>query len=197
MINQNVYLGFEEEARKLKAIVEKTIVEKLADLPLSLNMKLQYGCFLSGSAISSLYHGEEPKDYDLWCKNSRDVEEFKKLIVESYLKHVAEYTSNYTADGEPVTVVDGEKQKSYLITANAITFKNKVQLITLDDYMSCRNGFDFIHCMPYYDIEKKTLHISPRQMESIKTKTLYLNSLPNAKKPTEYRLQKFKNRGWS
>jgi hypothetical protein len=196
MINQDVYLGFEEEARKLKVIVETTINNKLKELPLSLTLMMTSDCILSGSSISCMYHGQGIKDYDLWCKKPQDIDHIRNRIIQDYLNHVEEYTEKYKENvPENFTLNDPETGKKYLVTANAITLKNKIQLITLSNYESERKSFDFIHCMPYYDISNKKLHISPRQMDSIIKKKLVRNE--GGKEPLQWRIDKFKNRGWS
>jgi hypothetical protein len=81
-----------------------------------------------------------------------------------------------------------------LITAHATTFDNDIQVITMAT-SEFRDTFDFIHCMPWYDIKTGKLHISPAQYEAIKNKKLVLN--PKAKKkPTARRVEKYVERGW-
>lgn len=186
-------IEFEEEARKLKELVRTTIERKLGEFPLSLNLMLYDDCIFSGSGIASIYHGEEAKDYDLWCKTRILLDADKQRIIESYMNYVGEYSDKYD-DGKSTTIVDGEKEKKYLITANAITFTNKVQLITITSYNSARTGFDFIHCMPYYDMQHKKLYISPNQLDAIKNRKLVINGNLRAQ---DWRIQKFLNRGWS
>jgi hypothetical protein len=143
-----------------------------------------------------MYHGEAIKDYDLWCRNSLDIGHVKTRIIQDYLNYVEEYTEKYKENApEHFALNDPASGKKYLVTTNAITLKNKVQLITLSNYENERKDFDFIHCMPYYDISNKKLYISPRQLDAIKNKKLVRNE--GGKEPVRWRIEKFKNRGWS
>jgi hypothetical protein len=86
------------------------------------------------------------------------------------------------------------KVRGKVVTANAVTFKNGLQVIT-HTCKAHREAFDFIHCMPYFDMKTQQLFISRRQYDAIKNKKLIKNAeFPHAK---GHRTEKFLERGWS
>jgi len=87
------------------------------------------------------------------------------------------------------------KKTHKVITQNAITLKNKMQFITLAKYEDARIGFDFIHCMPYYDLSSEKFFISEQQMDVIAKKKLVKN--PKGREPVQWRIDKFLARGWT
>ena len=182
--------SFEDKAKALKDKVESVFRLAMECLPIPLRSTLMKNCILSGSCISSIYHGEEPKDFDLWCRDASMIPILKEEIPQKYNDSIMEYNQSY----EELKSNSNFTAKK-LITDNAITLKGKVQLITLGTYTEQRKMFDFTHCMPYYDCDAKTLYISPRQMQLIGMKKLEQN--PGGRAPVDWRIQKFKMRGWS
>jgi hypothetical protein len=69
-----------------------------------------------------------------------------------------------------------------------------VQFIYLGTADVCRSKFDFVHCMPWYDLNTQKLHISEAQFNSIKTKTLVYNLAGESIK--EQRVKKYVDKGW-
>ena len=67
--------------------------------------------------------------------------------------------------------------------------------ITLAKYGVARIGFDFIHCMPYFDLSSEKFFISEQQMDAIARKKLIQNK--TGKTPAGWRIEKFKSRGWT
>jgi hypothetical protein len=116
------------------------------------------------------------------------VEAIRQNIIELYSADILDISENYGG----VTV---NSKPDLCVTANAITFKNKFQLITLKDYYSARKTFDFVHCMPYFDFMEDKFVISERQFSIIQQKRLVSNNPGNIIPP--YRVEKFKNRGWT
>jgi hypothetical protein len=147
-------------------------------------------CILSGSCISSIYHGEEPKDYDFWFKPKpfSKAEFIRQNIIEKYSADILDISENYAGQG-----AKGAPQPC--VTANAITFKNKFQLITLADYYSARKDFDLVHCMPYFDFADDKFFISEQQFRIIQQKKLVPQNPGNI--IADFRVNKFKNRGWT
>jgi len=182
--------SFEAKAKALKEKVESVFRSAMHDLPIPLRSTLVKNCILSGSCISSIYHGEEPKDFDLWCRAELMIPILKEEIPQKYNDYIMDYNQSY----EELKSNSNFTAKK-LITDNAITMKGKVQLITLGTYDEQRKLFDFTHCMPYYDCDAKTLYISRRQIELISQKKLEQN--PGGRAPVDWRIQKFKMRGWS
>jgi hypothetical protein len=155
---------------------------KLRELPQGLQYYINLHCVLSGGAIASLYHGEKPKDYDLWSKSSSAI-----VTVISHLDTLQDFVTEDI--GEHYSAMAGAKY----VSPNAITLKNSLQFITLGDYKEQRERFDFVHCKPYYDIQTGLLFISEAQWSAIKNKKLIVNP---GRTPSNSRINKFGLRGW-
>ena len=149
-------------------------------------------CILTGGAISSMYHGKKPNDWDLLFIFKNDLIQFQHMftpqkyqnINSKFLDLVNDVDNNYLS-----TMVEGK-----CITVNAVTFKNGIQAIFKTAV--ARKQFDFVHCMPYYDITKNVLYISPHQLWCIKNKRLQKNpDYPFEISPK--RIEKYANRGWN
>jgi hypothetical protein len=177
-------------ATKLKQDVRDKVVKQFSGINGVLSLLLMNDCILSGSSISSIYHGEEPKDYDFWLKPTPflKVEAIRQNIIEKYSADILDISENYAGQG-------AKGAPALCVTANAITFKNKFQLITLADYYSTRKDFDLVHCMPYFDFAEDKFVISERQFSIIQQKRLVPQN-PGKIIPV-YRTEKFKNRGWT
>jgi hypothetical protein len=165
----------------VKRALVATIESKLHELPKIMAHAIEFGAILSGGISASLFHDQEPNDLDIYFVNDECRAIFEKQL-EIRLDVVTDVQNNYIEN----VVVPGK-----LITANAITLKNDIQII---DKRFARSDFDFIHCMPYYDIMLKKYYISPKQYHSIMDKKLIPN--PHVK-PKQKRIDKFIERGWT
>ncbi len=177
-------------AAKLKEDIRRKVTENARGIHDVLRLLLMNDCILSGSCISSIYHGEEPKDYDFWFKPKpfSKAEFIRQNIIEKYSADILDISENYAGQG-----AKGAPQPC--VTANAITFKNKFQLITLADYYSARKDFDLVHCMPYFDFADDKFFISEQQFRIIQQKKLVPQNPGNI--IADFRVNKFKNRGWT
>ncbi len=177
-------------ATKLKQDVRDKVAKQFSGINDVLRLLLMNDCILSGSCISSIYHGEEPKDYDFWFKPTPflKAEFIRQNIIEKYSADILDISENYAGQG-------AKGAPALCVTANAITFKNKFQLITLADYYSARKDFDLVHCMPYFDFAEDKFVISERQFSIIQQKRLVSQNPENIIAP--FRIEKFKNRGWT
>ena len=141
--------------------------------------------FISGGCIASLLQGDEPKDWDFY---------FKDETTMNTVKNICEKNPLFVMDiSEKYREVIGRNGK--LITENAVTLTNNVQFI-LKHYgtpQEVRNTFDFVHCMPYYDVETDQLFISKMQYDACVSKTLCIN---NRNSVTPARIHKFEERGY-
>lgn len=174
------------EIESVKGIVQKKLRELLSDLPAD-NYPFFKECILTGGCFASLFHDEEVHDWDVYLRDSVTISRFESFVMSDTptLYEVADVTSGYMT----IINVDGK-----LVTANAITFKNGLQVIIKTDKKN-REDFDFIHCMPYFDMKTQQLFISRRQYECIKRKQLVKNPAHN--RPLgEHRVNKFISRGW-
>lgn len=143
--------------------------------------------FVSGGVTASLLHGEKPNDIDMYFLDEETMKVITNLIKKNhwnYIKSVSEsYREYFGTEGK-------------LITENAITLEDDVQLITKTygrpEYV--RKTFDFVHCTPYYSLADDKLYISRQQYDSIMNQQLITNS---PIMPTPHRIEKFKKRGYS
>lgn len=179
--------NWEIEAISLKHKIKTQLNVAFDKFPDVLRLLIQKDCILSGSSISSIYHNEPVKDYDFWMKPGpfSAADAIRKNITEGYSDAILCISDKYSH----------ENNSTPCVTANAITFKNKFQLITLGDYHSERKNFDFLHCTPYYDLDTDKFYISERQFDAIKRKKLIRHS--ETREIKQYRIEKFKERGFT
>lgn len=181
----------------LKNRVQATIQSRIDGLdghpPLQMATK---NCILTGGAIVSMFHHETPNDFDLLFNFVSDLDKVKfdiangteRIINRDLVKNV---NSNYfrTQTGSTTRLKNNK-----LITDWAVTLYNDVQLILKP--ITYRHGFDFIHVMPYYDIMRNKLFMSPEQFDCIANKEIKIN--PNHCQPiSEKRVLKYTDRGWT
>jgi hypothetical protein len=171
----------------IRDVVKSKFRELLSDLPVDTYPYFK-DSILTGGCFASLFNGGIVNDWDVYLKDVDTADRFETFVMSDTptLNVVKDLTPGYMAE---------VKVGSKMITANAITFKNKLQVIT----RTCkahRETFDFIHCMPYFDMATQQLFISRRQYDAIKNKKIIQN--PNHKEqPTLHRLDKFLDRGWT
>jgi len=141
---------------------------------------------VTGGMSASLFHNQKPNDWDIYLTRQEEIDAFNECIKNSVS------ATNLVEDTNPKygveTLMNGK-----LVTAQATTFKNGLQVITMASAIA-RETFDYVHCMPYYDIQTDIYTISRRQYDSIMTKTLVHN--PRSTQPATYRRDKFIKRGW-
>ena len=175
-----------QEIESVKDTVQKKLRELLSDLPTDTYPFFKES-ILTGGCFASLFLDEEVHDWDVYLRDSVTISRFESFVMSDTptLNEVADVTSGYMT----ITNVDGK-----LVTANAITFKNGLQVVT----QSCkkhRETFDFVHTMPYFDMATQQLFISRHQYDAIKNKKLIKN--PKFPQFNKSREDKFLNRGWS
>lgn len=144
--------------------------------------------YVTGGCIGSLLRAEEPNDYDIYFVTDSYCQRVARLFKEdpSYMHMVAEFDIKY----RELKGLDGR-----MITENATTLKNKLQIITMHTGFpeAIRKTFDFIHCMPYYVPCQDKLYISREQYDLNMDKRLKVN---NKETFTAERTKKFVDRGW-
>ena len=175
------------EIETVKNVVQKKLRELLSDIPVETYPYFKE-CILTGGCFASLFLDEEVHDWDVYLRDSVTISRFESFVMSDTptLNEVADVTSGYMI----ITNVDGK-----LVTANAITFKNGLQVIIKTD-KTHRETFDFLHCMPYFDMATQQLFISRRQYDAIKDKKLVKNPR-HALALNEQRVEKFISRGWN
>lgn len=149
-------------------------------------------CIITGGCIASLYHDEPVNDIDLYAKTVKSINEIQSFILADCQDLIASY-DKYDIDPNGNKVVTVKDAK--MVTSNAVTLTNDIQFIHLGEAEDCRNKFDFIHCMPWYDIRTQKLYISESQFNAIKNKELLRN--PKGEELTDKRIQKYTKRGWT
>jgi hypothetical protein len=178
-----------EIARILR--VKDAIRYKLHDFTLTIN-KLGPGFttdfFVSGGCTASMLQGETPKDFDVYFRTKKRCEDVIKLYqMDSYKNEVAVYDEKYRdVDNHP---------KGLLITENAMTLKNGIQVIIkhYGEPADVRTTFDFKHCLPYYDSKNDKMYISREQYDCCENKILVANE---GRMPSAGRIDKFMKRGY-
>lgn len=180
---------FRIEATLLKKRVREKLKEALEHLPERISSFAQNKCVLSGGCFASLLTGHLVNDWDLWCLDDADIPEMLRLL-DSYTKE--------EADEVPVEnpaymnqFVDGK-----IVTANAVTLKNRVQFIKLTNFATAKKSFDFEHCRVSYIPATDTLYMSKMQFDSIINKKLIPTGDTKLVAGSR-RMEKFYGRGWS
>jgi hypothetical protein len=176
-----------KEIESVKDIAQKKLRELLSDLPTDTYPYFKES-ILTGGCFASLLRGEEVHDWDVYLKDVDITDRFESFVMSDSptLNEVAGVTAGYMTE---------VKIQGKLITPNAITFKNGLQVITLT-CKAHRETFDFIHCMPYFDMRTQQLFISRQQYDAIKNKKLIKNP-KHANHLSTKRIDKFMERGWN
>ena len=145
-------------------------------------------CIITGGCIASLYHNEPVNDIDVYAITPRSLKDIKDHILasdSSIIKNFKNYELN--------TVDDTKK----MVTDNAVTLTNDVQFIYMGTAGECRTKFDFIHCMPWFEISSQRLYISKSQFDAIHNKQLVLNPSFEREAIKDRRIKKYQERGWN
>lgn len=175
-----------KEIESVKGIAQSKLRELLSDLPVETYPYFKES-ILTGGCFASLLLHEEVHDWDVYLKDFITSQALERFVMSDTptLNEVAGVTPGYMTE---------VKVQGKLVTPNAITFKNGLQVITMTG-KEHRETFDFVHCMPYFDMATQQLFISRQQYDAIKTKTLIKN--PNhLKNLNPQRVDKFMERGW-
>ena len=165
-----------EDVMKIN-VIKRLMREKMKHfdelLPRFITEYLKEG-IIAGGAFASMWHHEEPNDWDFYFNDSSAMLKFQSLMNDTIPSSV------------PI---------NYDMNPGAVTFECGLQIITKWT-ANHRVYFDFIHCLPYYDYNKDELYISPQQLDSIKRKELIKNPILKST-PTVTRVEKFLDRGWT
>lgn len=154
--------------------------------------------YLSGGCIGSLLRGEHPNDFDFYFPKDPFFPT-ARMWIENNRKIVASIEEAYRMKGgntDRFEGMDKDYRNGPAITECAITLKNKYQLI-IKHYGSpdeVRKTFDYVHCLPYYDIVEDKLYISKEQYDLNMKKRCVIN---NKTSVVGWREDKFRKLGWS
>lgn len=152
---------------------------------------IRKNCVVTGGVVASILNREKVNDIDLYCSKP-DFTAFC-MAVQGLFVAKGSLFQHFVKDIDPKYMTseeDGAEGK--MITANAITLWNGMQIIRLAPIQESRDSFDFLHCRPWYDWNN--LYISPQQYHSIISKRLVVN---NPKNVARHRVDKFRQRGWN
>jgi hypothetical protein len=171
--------------------VKEILKVKLNDFNLTigkLHNNFTRSYFVTGGCIGSLLRNELPKDYDIYFFNKFKADAVINLYTndKSYMDQVA------VAEDEYREVKIGQM----VITENATTLKNGLQLITKNygEPQDIRKTFDLVHCLPYYDPRDDKLYISREQYDLNMNKKLKTNGQNFVEK---WRIAKYIERGFT
>lgn len=146
-------------------------------------------CVISGGMISSIFHDEPVNDIDLYATSAKGMTTIKDHIINAG-KNIKQI-ENYQLDSDGNKVSNGVQ--SPLVTLNAVTLTNDVQFIYMDTWENSKKKFDFVHCLPHYDLATQKLYISESQFRAIQNKQLIPTGYVEIK---EKRQEKYTKRGW-
>ena len=184
-----------EFKNSFREFVKSEIVSNLnvtATTLISTEANLENGIVVAGGCFASWYHGESANDIDIFLLESVDT-----TIIQNYFLHLnkdldgnritthdADYFSKFSTKQEKITCT--WKDSKTAIQVIATTFKTKKELL---------DHFDFVHCCMNY--HNGQLHVSPRVLDAIKTKTLIQNCAEdNFSVLKSRREDKYKKRGY-
>ena len=153
--------------------------------------------FVTGGCIGSLLRGEPVNDWDFFCHNDATVaigDIFSSppkhgFVDMSNLIEATTKTYNTSYGPETKTTLNKNSYGVKLKTGqNLVTYKfGKPEEVVA--------GFDFINCMPWYDLRNNKLHITKQQYDLCRSKTLMVN--PKFLGPVAtYRFDKYLKAGW-
>lgn len=207
--------------------IETKMNSWIKTLPISLQEKTQRSYIVTGGAIASMLLNEQPKDYDVYFDDVSVCKDLSNHYMKLYAnKHQDKNIRNIDVIGTSNSVkinfmqdtpfqsknsmkmfrnISESKElvrseSSYeplIITSNAITLANDIQIITrfVGDPSFIHSNFDFLHAMNYFS-KKDGLKLTNVSLDCVRSKELkYVNSIfPIA---AIIRVKKFIKRGWN
>jgi len=145
---------------------------------------------VAGGCFASLFHNEDPRDYDFFLlKSAANSEIIEQLKIDLEKNSTTDYGTSYRIGD--VTYLKNDK-----ITDTIMLDRSKVQLINTqyNTREELVKHFDFKHCCVSYDFSTDKLYITRETYEAIMNKKL----IPNdpKKPPAHWRYDKFFAKGW-
>ena len=175
------------EIEAVKIAIKTRLRALMSELPSPYTQMFKNG-ILTGGAIASLFHGEEPNDWDIYLETQLLSNQFLDRVMKG-LDGIADVISDINPNYNVTTLLNGK-----VVTERAVTFRNKLQVIVMTDRTS-RDTFDFLHCMPYFEFGSGNFYISRAQYDAIKESKLVQNP-KFTDQPDVRRLQKLIGQGW-
>ena len=171
-----------------KAKLQEVFLNKMSVMPIDIR-SMTKSFFISGGCIGSFLRNEPSNDIDIWCTDD-NVIQLIKASAKKNIDYVKDTNKKYIS-----CEVEGK-----LITGNAITFANDLQIITMASGTPKEivAHFDYLHCTPWYMVHKNALHITSAQYDACMNKKLVVNNAKMAKRTKEaFRYQKLKEQGFT
>ena len=109
---------FQEECKELKLKVKRAVSTLFTDFRFGVREQMSIQLILSGGSISSIYHGENVKDYDFWCRDSKDIHPLATILREEAKDIIMDDTGPEYGDIFDAT--------GFHESPNAITLKNRM-----------------------------------------------------------------------
>lgn len=170
----------------------KAKVKQHIDTYFSLNMKkfASQKYIVAGGCFASLFHNEDPRDYDFFLLSSPMNSEVIEIIKQDLKQNLE------TVFGRDYCIGDVTYLKNDKITDTIMLNRSKVQLINTkyNTREELVNHFDFKHCCVSYDFFTDKLYISREVYDAI----MDMKLIPNDPKrlPARWRYEKFFAKGW-
>ena len=169
-------------------------IDKIVDIKESVkNYFNEKGCIygidrrniiIAGGFFKSMFHGERPKDYDVFILNSDSelyISDILKLNLEPKTRF-RETDSTYIQNEHIKKVfLDIDTNIQYIFT----NYKTRQDLI---------ESFDMQHCKVSYEPFSEKLYISPKTLDVIENKKIVICKKGSV---TEFRIDKLLKKGWS
>lgn len=134
---------------------------------------------IAGGCFTSWFHGDEPKDIDVFFYGDDDQRDYFATLLERLNNTHPCVRSQYNVNNNQITDVYNELSGFQFILTK---YKTREEII---------KHFDYAHCMVSFDGEK--LYISRETYDAIKKKHLIVN---NQERVAEWRTAKFLARGF-
>lgn len=175
------------EIEAVKIAIKTRLRTLMSELPSPYTQMFKNG-ILTGGAIASLFHGEEPNDWDIYLETQLLSHQFLDRVMKG-LDGIEDVIADINPNYNVTTLLNGK-----VVTERAVTFRNLLQVIVMTDRTS-RDTFDFVHCMPYFEFGSGNFYISRAQYDAIKQRKLVQNP-KFTDQPDVRRLQKLIGQGW-
>lgn len=175
------------EIERVKIAIKTRLRALMSELPSPYTQMFKNG-ILTGGAIASLFHGEEPNDWDIYLETQLLSNQFLDRVMKG-LDGIEDVIADINPNYNVTTLLNGK-----VVTERAVTFRNLLQVIVMTDRTS-RETFDFVHCMPYFEFGSGNFYISRAQYDAIKQRKLVQNP-KHTDQPDVRRLQKLIGQGW-
>jgi hypothetical protein len=183
-MNNDIYIAAKQVKLQLREAIYSCPVYNKILAPMGYVERV----YVAGGAVASLIQTGTFKDIDIYFRDQRTAEIVNNQIKTKLHAEIADVSEAYK-DANWII------EKGKMVTANAITMHTKTSYILCEagEPDQLRRHFDYVHCMPWYDIANDTLHMSNKQYLACKSKLLIVNNI-DAKRAR--REAKFLSRGY-